>query len=285
MRTMRYRLIVLGSGQDGGSPQVGRSSGVGPPRDASSVGIAGDDGTRLLFDASPDIRAQYSRFVAMSEGITSDEGDRTNPFDAVFLTHGHMGHYAGLVQFGKEAAATKRMPMYGLPSVAEFLERNEPWASLFTDGHVEYRPMSDAHFGPLTVEAIAVPHRAEHTATCAFSISVDRRPWVLYLPDIDHWDEWPAAHETVAAHPVSFLDATFSHVDELPGRDIQEIRHPLVPVTIERFADLTSGRRVILTHVNHSNELADPESEIARAAASAGFDVAVDGLVIDWTDD
>ena len=67
----------------------------------------------------------------------------------------------------------------------------------------------------------------------------------------------------------------------MPGRDVADIPHPLVPDTIERFGHLAAGRRLMLTHLNHTNPVADPSSDAARQVAEAGFEVAVDGMVLE----
>jgi len=271
---MTHSLIVLGSGQDGGTPQLGSRSTRAGERTASCLAITSDEHDPILFDASPDIRRQYQRLCAH----TRDAPD----IDGMFITHGHMGHYAGLVHFGKEAAATEHLPLFAPASVLSFLGSNEPWATLFHEDHLEPVSMDDttASIGRLTVSAIPVPHRSEFTGTVAYSVSVDDRPWLLYLPDIDGWDEWPAAERVIAEHPVSLLDATFSSIEELPRRDITKIKHPLVPDTIERFAHLTGDRSVVLTHINHSNPLGDPDAEITHLAHDKGFLIAYDGMVL-----
>ena len=271
---MTYSLIILGSGQDGGSPQVGTDSSTGLTRSASSIAVMSGEGTVLLFDASPDIRSQYRRLVTHC--------GYAPPLDGVFITHGHMGHYAGLVHFGKEAASTDGLPLFAPSSVLDFLERNEPWATLFTDEHLLPISIDDATatVDRITVSAVHVPHRAEFTATVAYSIAIDDNPWVFYLPDIDGWDEWPDAEEVFARHEVCLIDATFSSMDELPGRDIAAIKHPLVSDTIRRFQHLTPDHTMILTHINHSNSLGIPDADITTLAHELGFTIAHDGLVI-----
>lgn len=271
------RLVVLGAGQDGGSPQLGWVRGSGPPRTASSVALVADQ-LVILLDASPDIRYQ---FATLSDVVGARPPDR--PFDAICITHGHMGHYGGLIHLGTEAAATDHLPIVAPSSVLAFLRDNEPWRSLFTEGHavgidVGTGPVS---FGPIAIHAIPVPHRADHTETVAFSIVIEDHPWALYLPDIDSWDAWPEAEATLEAHDICLVDASFGTDGEVVGRDIASIPHPLVSDTIERFAHLTSGRRIVLTHMNHTNALADPDSELATRARKAGFTVAHDGLILE----
>ena len=272
---MRHTLLILGSGQDGGSPQVGSPPTAGPARSAASAALITDDGTVLLFDASPDLRLQYQQL--------SDHCGEAPDLDGVFITHCHMGHYAGLLHFGKEAAYSDGLPLFAPASVLSFLDENEPWSSLFTNGNLVPITMDDATatVGDVAVSAISVPHRADYTGTVGYSIAVEGDPWAFYLPDIDGWDEWPAAHDVIAAHGVSIIDATFSSPEELPGRDIAAIRHPLVPDTIDRFADLARSHTIVLTHINHSNPLGIDGAGITTSAKEAGFIIAYDGLVID----
>jgi pyrroloquinoline quinone biosynthesis protein B len=194
-----------------------------------------------------------------------------------------MGHYAGLLHFGREGAATDGLPLFAPESVLNYLDDNEPWATLVGAGHLLPIAIDDASasLGQITVSAIPVPHRAEFTGTVGYSIAINGEPWVFYLPDIDGWDEWPEAEEVLARHQVCLIDATFSSRDELPGRDIEAIRHPFVPDTISRFRHLTHSRTMILTHINHSNPLGVADAAITAQAREGGFTVAYDGLVID----
>ena len=58
---------------------------------------------------------------------------------------------------------------------------------------------------------------------------------------------------------VALLDATFFSHDELPGRDLSEIPHPLVTDTAERLAGVDCD--VWLIHLNHTNPLLAPGPE------------------------
>lgn len=89
-------LVLLGTAQDGGAPQMGASD-AGVPRTAASACLV-DGGHYLLIDASPDLRHQWLALQRGFPGATCS---------GVVLTHAHMGHYTGLVQFGREAANTK----------------------------------------------------------------------------------------------------------------------------------------------------------------------------------
>ena len=273
---MKPSILVLGSGQDGGSPQLGHTVGIGDDRTASCVAVRSPDGSIVILDASPDIREQGQ--ALMEWDLYPDGRDRL--VDAVAITHGHMGHYAGLLQFGKESAAAHDLPLVATPSFLEFIAANEPWRTLVSGGHLRPVPLN----GSVTIDSsmsivgIPVPHRAEFTDTVALSIRIHNRPYLLYVPDIDAWAPWSEAGAIIAEHDIAIVDATFSSREELPGRDMAKIAHPLVTDTIERFTDLTGSTQIVLGHINHSNPVADPTSAIAIQATTAGFAVAKDGM-------
>jgi pyrroloquinoline quinone biosynthesis protein B len=258
---------------------IGQPSSVSRARSASSLAVIGSTGAVILLDASPDIRLQSRALL----GSSLYPKDRDSFLDGVFITHAHIGHYAGLLHFGKEASAEHRLPLFGTDRFLSFMAANEPWAELLRGGHLDPIGIDgvDAVIdGDVKVSAIAVPHRDEHSDTVAFSVSVQGQPWLLYLPDIDDWPSWDSAEEEIARHDVALLDATFSSTAELPSRDILAIRHPLVPDTIDRLGHLTSQTRIVLTHINPSNPLGDPEASTTMDAESAGFFIAYDGFTL-----
>ncbi|NNC92667.1 MAG: hypothetical protein HKN80_09260 [Acidimicrobiia bacterium] len=271
---MTGSIIVLGTAQDGGNPQLG-SDGRGRPRLVSSIAVVMEDGTTLAVDVTPDVKAQVAHLSTLAAYRSRTA---RNAVDHIALTHGHMGHYAGLVQFGKEAHNADAIPAWVSPAMAGFLGAHQPWRALIDGGHLDIRP----GFGPvelapgLRIRLVPVPHRAEFTDTVGVSINDE----VLFIPDIDSWDAWPAAEEEVGRHRVSLLDATFHGLDEVPGRDLTEIPHPLVGATLERFGHLAVDRRIILTHLNHSNPAGEPDSAASGAVRAAGFEVAEDFMTI-----
>jgi pyrroloquinoline quinone biosynthesis protein B len=234
----------------------------------------------VLLDATPDLRQQSQNLLASDRYPK----DRETFLDGVFVTHAHMGHYGGLIHFGKEAAASDHLPLFGTERFIEFINRNEPWAALTRNGHLDPITIDGTTATideAVSIEAIPVPHRDEFSDTVALSVTVNERAWLLYLPDIDDWDDWDGAETEISRHDIALLDATFSSLDELPGRDMAAIGHPLVTSTVDRFRHLTTETHIILTHINHSNPLGDPTSPITQQATVAGFTVAFDGLTLD----
>jgi pyrroloquinoline quinone biosynthesis protein B len=165
--------------------------------------------------------------------------------------------------------------------MVEFLRANQPWASLLDDGYLLAEAVEageTATVAGLGVTPVRVPHRGEHTDTVAWSIAGD---WsLLYLPDIDDWGAWPAAVEILGRHDVCLLDGTFFDDDELTGRSQDDVRHPTVRDTVRRWPDLPSTRRVVLTHLNNTNPIADPQSPEAMWTKDSGFEIADDGMLL-----
>lgn len=280
-----WSVMVLGSAQDGGLPQFGARtaldeaarSGAIARRLSSCLAIVADDGRVLLLDVGPDLKA-HEEVLATNQAVRRRVTPA--PMDGVVLTHAHVGHYAGLLHLGREALAVEAMPCWVTTKMARFLESEAPWRFVVEQGHLELRahepPASFEPWADLSVSLIPVPHRHEASDTVAISVNGS----VLYLPDIDAWDEWPEAEDVIGAHSTAFLDATFWSDAELPHRDMANIKHPFVPDTLERFAHLASTRRLVLTHLNHTNPVCDPASDEHADVLRAGFEVATEGLTI-----
>jgi len=300
-------LVVLGTVQDGGLPHA---SCHGPHceaarrdptrrRHVASLGIVLPQSKQLfLIDATPDVIAQLDllsgyREPALPPGGTVDR----SPLDGVFLTHAHMGHYLGLAHFGFEAVHTRELPTWGTPRMLAFLRGNGPWDQLVGKKNLSLREMpvsnpevSDPAVDPgawvelgegVAVAAFPVPHRDEYSDTVAYLIRGPRRT-VLYVPDTDGWDVWPRPLPEVlreAGVDLALLDGTFFSMDELPGRDITQVRHPLMRQTMELLEEpVREGEvEVAFTHLNHSNPALDPAGPERREIEARGFRVLGEG--------
>ena len=163
--------------------------------------------------------------------------------------------------------------------MAGFLRSHAPWSQLVSRQHIALQrltPGSETQLSPnLAVSPLPVPHRDEFSDTLAFAIRGPTRR-LLYCPDIDHWDKWEYdLRSFVATVDVAVLDGTFFSPDELPGRDLSQIPHPLVTDTVERLAGVTS--EVYFIHLNHSNPLLTDGPEMDWLAHQ-GFGVGRAGL-------
>jgi pyrroloquinoline quinone biosynthesis protein B len=248
-----WELVVLGVAQDAGIPQLGcdqdlcRSirEGRRKPERVASLGVVNRElGVSYLFDATPDMVSQLGTL----------NGGRTPT--AVFLTHAHIGHYTGLMYFGRESLDAKGVTVYGSERMTSFLRTNGPWSQLASRGNVDLRALladqAVALGGGLRVTAFTVPHRDEFTDTVGYLIERGTRR-ALFVPDIDQWSKWSRdIRELVSTVDLAFLDGTFASADELPGRSMAEIPHPLIPIT----RILLRGTKAALwfIHLNHTNK-------------------------------
>jgi pyrroloquinoline quinone biosynthesis protein B len=238
-------------------------------RAVASLGLADATGKRYLIDATPDIAEQMDRHRGLPDGN--------------LLTHAHIGHYLGLAQLGREVLGAKRVPVYCTPSMAKFLRGNRPWSRLVALENIAIREIEPGMEFALTpnlrVTAIRVPHRDEDSDTVAFLVRGPNRR-LLWLPDIDKWEKWDRSLEDLLQDPtlVAFVDGTFFSADEVAGRSIAEIPHPLVPETIARIGGgkIVISGRLFFVHLNHTNRLLwDPGA--LRSLEDKGLGVAKEG--------
>jgi pyrroloquinoline quinone biosynthesis protein B len=257
-----WRLVVLGIAQDAGIPQLGCTqalcqsiwAGRRKRERVSCLGLVNAVRNRAyLFDATPD-------FVTQVHDLTGGRAP-----DAIFLTHAHIGHYPGLMYLGREAMNTSKVPVYGTERMRAFLSANGPWSQLVSLANIDVRvvtPGTPVDLGDgVRVTALLVPHRSEFTDTVGYRIDGPRRK-VLFIPDIDQWQKWSmSVREVVAGVDVAFLDGTFASADEIPGRSIADIPHPLIPATRELLRGLAA--QVWFIHLNHTNQQIDAP-DVAR---------------------
>lgn len=269
--------VVLGIAQDGGVPHLGCRQPLcirarrdpSAARRVASLGLVDRKaGRRFVVDATPDFAAQVEDLGGVPDGI--------------LLTHAHIGHYLGLAQLGREVLGAKRLPVYCTASMARFLKENGPWKRLVALGNIDVREVvPDVRFAltpSLSATAIRVPHRDEDSDTVAYLVSGPRRE-LLWLPDIDKWEKWDRSIEDLVAGKglLAFLDGTFFSADEIPGRAIRDIPHPLVPETVSRFgAAPREPAKVLFVHLNHTNRLLS-NAAARRDLERKGFGIAEQG--------
>ena len=254
---MVIKAILLGNAQDAGVPQAGcecancLAAWASPPgrKWVSALGLLDTGaGEWFLIDATPDFREQLHR-------MQSEAGPAR--FAGLLITHAHIGHYTGLMHLGYEAMAARGLPLYGTRRLLDFLRAHAPWRQLVEQGNVVLRELTPdewLHLTPgLAVLPLRVPHRYEWSATVGFVVRGPARQ-LLYLPDIDSWDQWTRpVREIVAGVDVALLDGSFFSPGELPGRNVTQIGHPLVTDTVARLVAVPADVRFI--HLNHSNPL------------------------------
>jgi len=281
-------LYILGVAQDAGYPQTGCYQPHCMPgwrdrnlrRNAVSLGLIDPAGHRkYMFDATPGFPEQL---YALETEAPSAEYEMAG----IFLTHAHIGHYAGLIYLGHEAMGADHVPVYAMPRMQRFLEQNGPWSQLADYGNIVLKPLHDGEpqvLGSITVTPFLVPHRDEFSETVGYRIAGPEKT-AVFIPDIDKWSEWQTdLRELVKSVDYALLDATFFADGELPGRDMSKIPHPFVAETMALLDTLPDGQRgkVWFIHLNHTNPLLDNDSEESELVRARGYHVAVEGARLD----
>jgi pyrroloquinoline quinone biosynthesis protein B len=278
------QLVVLGVAQDAGYPQIGATQefiavelGMRARQKVVALGVVDEEaGQKFLFDATPDLPAQL---FALNEVLPTPGTLPTG----IFLTHGHIGHYTGLMYLGREASGARAIPVYAMPRMASFLTTNAPWSQLVTLQNIELRPLAAGQEITLTpalkVRPFLVPHRDELTETVGFEIT-GRHKKAIFIPDIDKWSKWPTSlPEVLQKADYVLIDATFYRNGEI-SRDMAEVPHPFVEETLKLLQSLPAAERakVYFIHFNHTNPLLNPDSPERREVLRLGFKVATEGL-------
>lgn len=271
--------VVLGTVQDGGYPHVGCAceaclAAVKEParaRRVACLGLATSQGVALI-DATPDLSAQ-ARELARIAGRSPNERPR-----AILLTHLHAGHVLGLLLLGREGWAHTATPVWATEACLGFLERNDPFARLFGEGHLVPRVLHlgwDASLDDLVIQPVLVPHRNEAGDTVAYRIEGPERS-LFYAPDLDSLV--PDVLAQIRAADVALVDGTFFRRRELRRDDANLLPHPAIADTMSAVSRLDT--KVLFTHLNHTNPALDPFSRERQAIEALGMSVAQEGSVI-----
>jgi len=288
----RYSVIVLGIAQDGGYPHAGCSKecceqawqNESMRRYVTALALTDSaEGKWWLFEATPDIKEQLHYFRQLTAGKY-----RYLP-DGIFLTHAHIGHYAGLMQLGREVLGANGVPVYTLPRMRSYLEQNGPWSQLVSLGNISLqnmpcrKTMNDRETllklsEQSGVFAFTVPHRDEYSETAGYGIEAGGRKYV-FIPDINKWQLWEHELASVTEQAdVVLVDGTFYRDGELKGRSMAEVPHPFISETMSLFEGQNAhlAARIWFIHFNHTNPLLW-DDDACKHVREAGFNIAAQG--------
>ncbi|NER17736.1 MBL fold metallo-hydrolase [Spongiivirga citrea] len=277
-------ITILGVAQDGGYPHINNPNEFSSIEKDSenkkyvvSLGLIDkNEKKKFLFEATPDMPFQLN--LLESNYLKTDK-----IVDGVFLTHAHMGHYTGLMHFGREAMGVKNIPVYAMPKMRSFLEQNGPWSQLVALNNVSLKQLrKDSAVNvtkQLKVTPFLVPHRDEFSETVGYKIEGPSKT-ALFIPDIDKWSKWEKdVVAEVKRVDYALIDASFFEDGEIP-RPMSEVPHPFIKETAALFKNESPEvkSKVIFIHFNHSNPALDPNSEERKELEKIGFKFAVRGM-------
>ena len=212
-------------------------------------------------------------------------GDRIKKdLKGVFLTHAHIGHYTGLMYFGREALNSKLIIYTILFVGSSDVYKRQPWSQLISLQNIsitEINNNSKLSIDPnVIIQPIEVPHRAEFSETVGYKIYGPNKK-VLFIPDIDKWYLWEKSIiDEIKQVDYALIDATFYDSEEVNYRDLSEIPHPFVVESMELF-DSTSDeekKKIFFIHLNHTNPLLDKDSDQYKFVKDKGYNVAEEGM-------
>ena len=274
-----YTLKILGVVQDGGFPHLGNNKtcceNIKENKYVTSIMLMNNENNETyLFDASPDINKQLN---FMGDRIKKD-------LKGIFLTHAHIGHYTGLMYFGREALNSKLVNVYAMPRMKKFLEDNGPWSQLVSLQNILIKELSNetkiSIDSNVIVQPVEVPHRAEFSETVGYKIYGPNKT-ALFIPDIDKWYIWEKSIiNEIKQVDYAIIDATFFDSKEVNYRDISEIPHPFVTESMDLFdsIDIKEKNKIYFIHLNHTNPLINKESDQYKLVRRKGYNVAEEGM-------
>ena len=280
----QLKLLVLGTAQDGGYPQAGCSekccaeawNDIKMKRFISSQAIL-SGGDCWLIDITPD----FSYQLRMIETVLNKKPN----ICGIFITHAHMGHYTGLMELGLEVLNTQNIPVYVMAKMKSFLEENAPFTQLVEQNNIQLQKLEEDASVKLkkniSIAPFLVPHRNEFSETVGFKIRSQSKS-LLYIPDIDSWDTWDQdINDLICRNDILLLDGTFFNNKELPGRNLQDVPHPFLKESLQKFSLLEEVDRdkVYFTHLNHSNPVIQISSLERSMVYEKGCHIAEDGML------
>ena len=301
------KIRVLGSGAGGGFPQwncnchncsrLRAGAMLAKARTQSSIALSTDDKHWLLFNASPDIRAQLESFPA----IQPKNGIRDTGITAILLMDAQIDHCTGMLMLREG----KPLNVYCTDMVKEDLSTGFPVFKM-----LEHYCTVQTHSIPLdgtgfTIAGIADcqfyahalkskappysphrhnPHEGDNIGITIEQVSTGKK--VYYAPGLGEIE----AHVMQAMREADCLlvDGTFWHDEEMcdqqishkKARDIGHLPQSGKGGMMEVLSAIKKARKLLI-HINNTNPILDEVSEPYQLLMQAGIEVAYDGLEIE----
>jgi pyrroloquinoline quinone biosynthesis protein B len=281
-------LVVLGTAQDAGYPHIGCQkkccdnyyASKNKKQKVVSLGLIDiENKQKWLFEATPDIATQLA-------DLEQNHLKKETLIEGIFLTHAHIGHYSGLMYFGREALGKKNINVFAMPKMKAYLTENGPWSQLVKLNNIVFSDLKKETTivlnHSLKVTPFLVPHRDEFSETVGYKIEGANKT-ALFIPDINKWHKWHKnIVEEVKKVDFAFLDATFLKDGEI-NRPMSEIPHPFIEETVHLFKKeaVSTKNKVIFIHFNHTNPALQENAKERKDLEKQGFRFAFEGMKIE----
>lgn len=302
------KVMVLGSAAGGGFPQwncncnncCGVRSGSldAIPRTQSSIAVSADGERWILFNASPDIRAQ----LEANPPLQPKKGRRDTGIHGIVLADSQIDHTTGLL-FLREGCPLR---VYCTDMVAQDLSTGFPIFVMLQswDGGVIHTtiPIDGSAFQVIDIEEISItaipldgkappysPHRHDpHVGDNVGYLIEDTRSQasLFYAPGLGQMSS--ALLNMMGGADCVMVDGTFWSEDEMQWAGVgtklaSDMGH--LPQSGDEgmlhWLSKIPGPRKILIHINNTNPILIENSPERKLVEETGVEVAYDGMAFD----
>jgi len=302
------KVMVLGAAAGGGFPQwncnchnccgVRSGSIEAQPRTQSSIAVSADGERWILFNASPDIRAQ----LEANPPLQPKKGRRHTGIHGIVLADSQIDHTTGLL-FLREGCP---LTVYCTDMVAQDLSTGFPIFVMLQswDGGVNHIPVpiDGSAFQVSDIEEISItavplegkappysPHRHDpHVGDNVGYLIEDTRSQasLLYAPGLGQMSS--ALLDMMGGADCVMVDGTFWSEDEMQRAGVgtklaSEMGH--LPQSGDEgmlsWLSKIQGPRKILIHINNTNPILIETSPERKLVEEGGVEVAYDGMAFD----
>ena len=298
---------MLGSGAGGGFPQwncncpncdgLRRGTIRARPRTQSSIAVSGNTTDWILFNASPDILAQFSAFPELQPARTL----RDTAVRAVVLMDAQIDHTTGLFMLREG----QPLEVYSTDMAREDLTTGNPVFNIlqhYCSVHWHRAPIDpgnqfsviggeDLSFTATPVASKPPPYsphrdRPRDGDNIGMRVSDPKTGKVLfYAPGLVEIE--PHIHPFLEEADCIMVDGTFWTDDEMirvgvskkRAREIGHLPQSGPGGMIEMLKPLKAGRKVLI-HINNTNPILNEDSPERRELETNGIEVAYDGMDI-----
>ena len=302
------RIRILGSGAGGGFPQwncncpncqgIRDGSIRAQPRTQSSIAISANDRDWVLFNASPDIRAQLASFPPLQPARSI----RDTAICAVILVDAQIDHTTGLLMLREH---TKPWDVYCTSAVQQDMTSGFPvfnilghfrgvnWHEVKTDQSTFTIPGADGLLFtavPLRSEAPPYsPHRHNTVPGDNIGIRVEDRTTgknLFYAPGLGELEAQVRTYMEKA--DCLLVDGTLwtdteminAGINDKRGIDMGHLGQSGEGGIVEVLTGMSRPRKILI-HINNTNPILNEDSPERRALTAAEIEVAHDGMEIE----
>jgi pyrroloquinoline quinone biosynthesis protein B len=301
------RIRVLGSAAGGGFPQwncncpncdgLRKGRLKARARTQSSIALSQDDVNWVLFNASPDLLAQFRAFPELQPA----RGIRDTAVSAVVLMDAQIDHTTGLLMLREG----KKLDVYCTEMAHEDLTTGNPlfrilehycgvnWHRIPTEKGNRF-PVIGAEYLEFTAVPLSSkappysphrdnPHEGDNIGMRIVEPATGRV--LFYAPGLGEIE--PHLEPFLAEADCLMVDGTFWTDDEMVrlgvskkrAREIGHLPQSGPGGMIEVLKPLKAERKILI-HINNTNPILDEDSPQRRELREAGIEVAFDGMDI-----